>query len=88
MPTDDDTPLCYHAIVCPDPDGLAHGDGRVMAVGYRANPETGWVSAYPWTGYGRTPSEALAALERVLGERYGRPVEARWVRYAITIKKW
>ncbi len=52
-----------------------------MAVGYRMNPDTGWVSAYPWTGYGGTPSEALASLERVLGEWYGRPVEARRVRY-------
>jgi len=81
MPTDDDAPLWYHAVVRPDPDGLAHGDGRVMAVGYRANPETGWVSAYPWTGYGMTPSEALASLERVLREWYGQPVEARRVRY-------
>jgi len=64
--TNDDVSLCYHAIVRSDPDGLAHGDGHVMAVGYRANPKTGWVSAYPWTGYGRTPSEAPASLERVL----------------------
>ncbi len=85
MLTDDDAPLCYHAVVGPDPDGLAHGASRVMAVGYRSNPDTGWVSAYPWIGYGITPSEALAALEWVLGERYGRLVEARRVRYEGTL---
>jgi len=78
---DSEVPLCYHAVVTVDPDGLAHGDGRVMAVGYRANPDTGWVSAYSWTGYGMTPSQALASLERVLRGRYGRPMEARRVRY-------
>ncbi len=81
MLTDDDAPLWYHAIVRPDPDGLAHGDGRYRAVGDRVNTDTGWVSAYPWVGYGMTPGEALASLERVLRERYGRPVEERWVRY-------
>jgi len=75
IPTNDDTPLYYHAVVCPDPDGLANGDGRYQAVGYRANPSTGWISAYPWTGYGMTPREALAPLERVLGERSESVVE-------------
>ncbi len=66
--------------MCPDPDGLAHGDGRYRAVGDRANPSTGWISAYSWTGYGMTPGEALAALEWVLRKWYGQPVEARRVR--------
>ena len=80
---DADTPLCYHAVVEPDADGLAHGDGRYRAVGYRVNVATGWVSAYPWIGYGTTPERAVQALERVLGERYGSPVEARHIRYGV-----
>lgn len=77
----DDAPVCYDAVVRPDADGLAHDDGRVMAVGGRMTPDTGRVSAYPWTGYRMTPGEALRSLERVLREWYGQPAEARRVQY-------
>lgn len=64
-------PLWYHAIVHPDPDGLALGAGRIMAGGYRMNPDTSGVSADSRVGYGMMPSAALASRERVWRERDG-----------------
>lgn len=78
---DDNALLCYHAVVSSDGDGLAHGDGHVMAVGYRANPDTDMGQRLPVGRVGDDAGGGAGGTGTGAQGRYGQPAEARRVRY-------